>query len=408
MTATEKRHAATDSLTGQDSANARSSFTDHAYQPLPITIGNGYPPPNGPIADPQPPPKPPNPSPNPPPGIGLRPTWHPPRNITWSAAEVSEGITQSNARLALARLPMRERSALTDSDLPPPETDTATVLAQFTALGRDTEKLAEFEAASVNRSKAFVGGARARRADPPVAGAARLHAAKSRLLSAGPASTILLPVQAQRFSRHRFPIPHGGGLDNGPAFLLNNDVVQFSTEAQGANWGWGPDDEASAYFFIFWSFVFTPSWTANYKFTAAMWFSGDYLVTADDRAWNSKNASATLRCDIEAGPLDGNPVSDAPVLFWEDRWPSAGSDPKTIFHADNDNIDVSGTIEDVELLVYQTFLCDGMIEADTPTLIQCFAFGGVDAKGGGSRAELDFSGPGRGIGCPFLRVDRID
>ena len=76
-----------------------------------------------------------------------------------------------------------------------------------------------------------------------------------------------------------------------------------------------------------------------------------------------------------------------------------------IFSAGDDNINVGGEIHGGNVGVWQTALCDGVIDAGEVAVIAAGAVLQCEAKGDGSIAELDFSGSNNGIGCPILRVD---
>jgi hypothetical protein len=279
-------------------------------------------------------------------------------------------------------------------------------LSEFKALGLNADKLAQLEAESARRSSAWVDKVRQHRAGAAAPDLSRLQAAQGRFMAGSRGSHHLFPALSQIFTRKtnrgtQSPPPPPPPPPPGPVFQGNTSVSQPKVSANGHNYGWLPDlgDEEDHTAWASFTFDFQAPVTSNYQFTALMWAAGSYIVTADDRWWNSKYASAKLSHTVGAtGPAG---VS----TFSFDMDP--GTQFQTLLDVADDNINVSNSINDGSVLVYQTNGQSGIIPQGDFLTVTFGLFIECVAKGDGSYSEFDFSGTNQGIGCPICSIDQV-
>jgi hypothetical protein len=96
------------------------------------------------------------------------------------------------------------------------------------------------------------------------------------------------------------------------------------------------------------------------------------------------------------------PVGGLPDAVYSDSGGNTISMPgeqPPFFDVGDDNIDAHDVINDVEIVSHE---CE--VTASIPVGVVVYAILETYAKGGGSVADLDFTGAGKGIACPLLRV----
>ena len=310
-------------------------------------------------------------------------------------------FAQSASRAFVADFQQRT-PGLAPPEIPLITTDHGDGLAELKKLGFDVDPL---ESASVAQSNAWVEAVRAKRKKEPLASNPKIAAVQRRFLSATPGADYLTPEVVILA-----PIPDLGPIKF-PPYVPGSITpavypqVEPFLNSQGSGLGWTDSDSKREQVLVSFCFFFTPLQTGNYTFSALIWMSGSYTLTARDQWWNSKKANASVSFGMNVVPVSQAPDAEGgtSVSFLPDQdIPPSWS--MQVFEKGDDNIHASGSMSDAEALSFNTATCTGPITAGTPTLIGVFAYLYTYAQGAGSLAELDFTGTGNGVGCAFVRA----
>ena len=148
-----------------------------------------------------------------------------------------------------------------------------------------------------------------------------------------------------------------------------------------------------------WYFTFTPWEDGQYRFNALMWVNGNYVVISDDGWPNSREAS--FKIDLSAlvyGATSGGPD------FTQDPYNFDPSEHRTLLVIGDDNIAAGGHLNEVysmsEVYPYP-------LKAGSPAeFVLCLTFA-TYVKGAGTVSEFDCTGPGDGVGCPFVTIEKV-
>lgn len=275
------------------------------------------------------------------------------------------------------------------------------LLEQFKIMGIDMKSIERFEKESNTNSKKNVEQIKKKYLNNNLNIDTQFIEMKSKYFGNSSKSIYLFPKQ-NRYLLNSYANYVNQILDE-KVSLFNTEVVSLEVQAEGHNYGWstqwGSDDDVERKTaLIYWGYSFIPTETRDYELSALIWFSGNYIIYANDKLWNSKEATAEINVGMGfSQPFlnAGQQVTIVPV------WEGGPGDFPPFFKIGDDNIDANNDIHEVQVISHEKI----HLEKDIEAAIGCYARIYVYARGDGSLSDINFTGTNNGIGCPYLRID---
>ena len=197
-----------------------------------------------------------------------------------------------------------------------------------------------------------------------------------------------------------------GSPTSGETFINPDSVYKYgqrSIHAEGQGDGtitqeWGGYADQYDFLHLDWKFNYTPPVSAFYNFNTSIIAACPYYLIADDRAYDSKEASCRINVQsyvYQKLPAEAFIPPNNHLSYIEVDGPNSD-----IFTDGDDNINKSDTCVAVDNIDFKDVFLFGNIPVEISVYVTCEVMG----KGAGSTADMNFT-PGNGtIVCPGLSV----